>query len=209
MFKPKVFVAELIGTFALVFIGAGTGALGVAGLTGTALVFGLVLAVFAYTYGYISGTHINPAVTFALALNGSIKWLEAVFYWIAEFAGGILGAAALYFVLGGAGSGLGATTLASGVSPLQGVAIETLTTFFLINTILHTAVAGKGKEFAGLSIGLTLAFAIMFSGPLTGGSLNPARTLGPAIFTGSWENIWVYFVGPLLVLPWLSCSSSS
>ncbi len=91
MFNSKVFVAEFIGTFALVFIGAGAGMVG-AGLVGVALAYGFALAVFYYAYGHISGTHVNPAVTFALALNNTVKWGQAAFYWIAQFAGAILAA---------------------------------------------------------------------------------------------------------------------
>src|SRR5215813_4744551 len=86
MFNPKVFVAEFIGTFALVFVGAAAGLYNV-GLLGVALAHGLTLAVFAYVFGYISGTHINPAVTLGLAANGNIKWSEAVVYWVAQFSG--------------------------------------------------------------------------------------------------------------------------
>ena len=94
MFNYKVFVAELIGTFALVFVGAAVGMYD-AGLLAVALAHGLTLAVFAYTFGHISGAHINPAVTFGLALNGTVKWGEAVVYWVAQFAGAILAAFAL------------------------------------------------------------------------------------------------------------------
>ena len=91
MFNSKVFVAEFIGTFALVFIGAGAGIVN-AGLVGIALAYGFTLAVFSYIYGHISGSHLNPAVTFGLALNGTVKWVQAIFYWIAQFAGAILAA---------------------------------------------------------------------------------------------------------------------
>ena len=92
MFNSKVFVAEFIGTFALVFIGAGAAVVGGSGLLGVALAHGLVVTVFAYTYGHISGSHVNPAVTFGLALNNTIKWAEAVVYWAAQFAGAIVAA---------------------------------------------------------------------------------------------------------------------
>ena len=100
MFNSKVFVAEFIGTFALVFIGAGAAVVGIGGLLGVALAHGLVVTVFAYTYGHISGSHINPAVTFGLALNNTIKWAEAVFYWVAQFAGAIIAAYVLKIIVG-------------------------------------------------------------------------------------------------------------
>ncbi len=194
--KINVFLAELIGTFALTFIGAGAGALGVGGLVGVAFAHGLTVMAFIYAYGNISGTHINPAVTFGAALAGALSWGEAVYYWIAQFIGGAIGGALLYFVLGSASSGLGATVLASGVTPLQGVVLEAILTFLLVNSVLQAAVRGKAGDFAGLAIGLTLTLAILMGGPLTGASLNPARTFGPALFTGTLNQFWIYLIGP-------------
>jgi MIP family channel proteins len=194
--KTKVWLAELIGTFALVFVGAGAGALAVGGLVGVALAHGLILAGIAYAYGSISGAHINPAVTLGVALTGKLKWRDAVWYWVAQLAGGVLAAAGLYFAFGGASNGLGATLPASGVSAAQAVFIEAALTFLFVNVILHTAVKKNGTPFAGLAIGLTLAAAILMGGPLTGASLNPARTFGPALFTGHLDTFWIYLVGP-------------
>lgn len=204
MFNSKVFLAEFIGTFALVFIGAGAGIVN-AGLVGVALAHGFTLAVFAYAYGHISGTHVNPAVTFALALNGTVKWGQAAFYWIAQFAGAIFAAFVLKLAvesLGGdisAGATVGALTSAQ---PIYAMVIEALLTFFLVNTILHTAVAGKGGAMAGWAIGATLTFAILAGGPFTGASLNPARTFGPAVFSQpSFTDVYtyvIYFFGPLI-----------
>lgn len=200
MFNSKVFLAELIGTFALTFIGAGAGTAG-AGLVGVALAHGFVLAVFVYAYGHISGTHVNPAVTFGLALNGSIKWGQAVFYWIAQFLGAILAAFLLKTFVGdiSGGATVGSLTTAQ---PVLAMAVEAILTFFLVNTILHTAVAGKGGAFAGWAIGTTLAFAILAGGPLTGASLNPARTFGPALFAApglaNVNTYVIYFFGPLI-----------
>lgn len=196
MNHPKL-RAEFIGTFALIFIGAGAVAQE-ASLLGIAFAHGLVVAVFAFAYGPISGSHINPAVTFGLAIAKEIDWKEAVYYWIAQLLGGISGAAALAFVLGGIESGLGQTTLAPGVSPAQGIIVEAILTFFLVNTIIHTAVKGKAGNLAPLAIGLTLTFAILMGGPLTGASLNPARTFGPALFGGSLDQFWIYLAGPFL-----------
>ena len=206
MFNMKVFLAEFIGTFALVFVGAGAGIVN-AGLVGIALAHGFTLAVFAYVYGHISGSHVNPAVTFGLALNGTIKWGQAIFYWIAQFAGAILAAFLLKTMLTAvdptltikAGATVGALT---DKAPVLAMIVEAILTFFLVNTILHTAVDGKGGPFAGWAIGTTLAFAILVGGPFTGASLNPARTLGPAIFsTPSITSVYtyvIYFLGPLL-----------
>jgi glycerol uptake facilitator-like aquaporin len=107
-------------------------------------------------------------------------------------------AAVLALVLGGTDSGLGATRLAPEVDVWQGLLIETILTFFLVNTIYNAAVSGKAKLAAGAAIGLTLTFAIFFGVNLTGASLNPARTIGPDVMTGDFSDIWIYIVGPIL-----------
>src|SRR3970040_334766 len=104
--NTKALLAEFVGTFALIFVGAGTAAVGVGGLVGIALAHGIVLLSMAYAYGGISGAHVNPAVTLAVALRGNLSWSQALGYWIAQFAGGIVGAGAILFALGGASSGL-------------------------------------------------------------------------------------------------------
>jgi MIP family channel proteins len=189
-----------------VFIGVSAGIVN-AGLVGVALAYGLTLAVFVYAYGHISGAHVNPAVTFGLALNGTIKWGQAIFYWIAQFAGAILAAFLLKTLVVAvdptltidAGASVGVLT---DKAPLLAMAVEAILTFFLVNTILHTAVAGKGGALAGWAIGTTLTIAILAGGPFTGASLNPARTFGPALFSvPSISNIYtyvIYFFGPLI-----------
>lgn len=190
-------ISELIGTFALIFIGAGAAAIG-GDLIVVALAHGLVIIGLAYAYGHHSGTQINPAVTFGLLIAGEIKITTAINYWIMQFAGGILGAAALSFVLGGSASGLGATQFdQTTITVYQALALETILTFFLVNTVMNTAVSGKAGNLAGLAIGSTLTFCILMGGPLTGASLNPARTLGPALLTGNLSQLWVYIIGPL------------
>jgi len=196
--NTKALTAEFVGTFALIFIGAGAGAIGAGGLVGVALAHGLVLVAVAAAYGPISGAHINPAVTIALWFGRQIKAAEAVGYIVVQVLGGIAGAFVLRFVLGGTGSGLGATVLAGSVSPTQGVVLEAVLTFFLVNTIYHTAVSGKAGNQAPVAIGLTLAFCILMGGPLTGASLNPARTIGPAVASGNFADLWVYLVGPVI-----------
>ena len=195
--NTKSLVAEFVGTFALIFIGAGALAIGSANLVGVALAHGLVIVVFIYAYGHISGTHINPAVTLGLLIAGEIEFMAAIGYWVVQFLGGILGAVLLNVLLPNPGD-LGVTILAEGVTPVQGLVIEIVLTFFLVNTIFNTAVSGKAGNFAGLAIGLTLVLAILMGGPLTRASLNPARTLGPAIASGNYADIWLYFVGPFI-----------
>lgn len=210
MFNSKVFTAELIGTFALVFIGGGAGVVGIGGLVGVALAHGFVIASFVYVYGHISGAHFNPAVTFGLALNGTVKWGQAIYYWLAQFVGAILAAFLLRYVASSVSGLEGAATVGtlSDPQPFAALIVEVVLTFFLVNAVLHAAVAGKAGSFAGLAIGLTLVFAIIAGGPMTGASLNPARSFGPALLTKAMNPetldaanpffYMIYFAGPLV-----------
>ncbi len=195
--NTKSLIAEFIGTFALIFIGAGALAIGSANLVGVALAHGLVIVVFIYAYGHLSGTHINPAVTLGLLIAGEIEFVAAIGYWVVQFLGGILGAVLLNALLPNPGD-LGVTILTEGITPVQGLVTEIVLTFFLVNTIFNTAVSGKAGNFAGLAIGLALILCILMGGPLTRASLNPARTLGPAIVSGNYADIWLYFLGPFI-----------
>jgi MIP family channel proteins len=204
MFNYKVFLAELIGTFALVFAGSAVGMYN-AGLLAVALAPGLTLAVFTYAFGHISGTHINPAVTFGLALNGTLKWAEAAVYWVAQFAGAVLAAFFLKTVVGVVNADAFGAAQTQGVLttdfPSYALAVEALLTFFLVTSVLQMAVAGKAGPMAGWAIGTTLAIAVLAGGPLTGASLNPARSFGPAAVAGTARDgmmYLIYFVGPLL-----------
>jgi aquaporin Z len=200
-------VAELVGTFALVFIGAGAVALGAGGLVGIAFAHGLVVAAFAYAFGHISGAHVNPAVTLGVWVARKIDGFQALAHVGSQLVGGILGALVLCWVLGGRESGLGLTALPGGgaegevamrITPAVGVVVEAILTFFLVTVVLNTAVAGRGGDLAGLAIGLTLVFCILMGGPLTGASLNPARSIGPAVVAWNFTRLWVYIVGPCL-----------
>jgi len=214
MATAKVFAAEFIGTFALVFIGAAAGIYRESILS-TALAHGLTLAVLVYAFGSISGTHINPAVTLGLVANGTIRWLDAIVYWVAQFAGASLAALALRTLFTPLQSDLmdraatnGALLASDPMLPYHALAVEALLTFLLVNTVLHAAVDGKAGPFAGWAIGTTLVVAILAGGPLTGASLNPARSFGPAIFTSvieagtpDYKNYLlylIYFIGPFL-----------
>ena len=196
--NTKALIAEFIGTFALIFIGAGAVAINIGGLIGAAFAHGFVIVGFIYAYGHISGTHLNPAVTISLFLGKQIDAMNAIGYIVVQLIAAIVAAAALAFVLGGTESGLGVTVLADGVSPMQGIVVEIILTFFLVNAVYHTAVSGKAGNFAGLAIGCTLICLILMGGPLTGASLNPARTIGPAVIAGNYADLWLYFVGPIL-----------
>jgi MIP family channel proteins len=214
MFNYKVFLAELIGTFALVFVGAAVGIYGQSvGLLGIALAHGLTLAAFMYVFGHVSGGHMNPAVTFGLALNGTVKWLEALVYWVAQFVGAVLAAYLLrtfVLILSESAFPSAATTgmLTDPANPFYyATALEAVLTFLLVTAFLHASTDGKAGPMAGWVVGTTLTVAMMMGGPLTGASLNPARSFGPALFTSVIDankldylnpNFYlIYFVGPL------------
>ncbi len=194
--NTKALVAEFVGTFTLIFIGAGAGAISDS-LVAVAFAHGLVVLTLAYAYGQISGTHVNRAVTIGLWMGKQIETMTAVYYIIVQLLGGIVGALVLNFALGSNAGSLGATEL-QGIGAAQGLVIEIILTFLLVNTIFNTAVSGKAGNMAPVAIGLTLVFCIMMGGNATGASLNPARTLGPAIVTGNYADIWLYFVGPIV-----------
>jgi len=194
-------IAELIGTFMLVLVGAGAVTLLGASKTPVAadvivaaLAHGLILVAIIATYGHISGAHINPAVTLGLLVGRQIDVIRAVVYWIAQFAGAIIAAALLRFIFPAA-SNLGQTVPAAGISGVQAMIIEAVLTFFLVSTVYQAAVYGKVGNIAAIAIGFTLAACILFGGPLTGASLNPARTVGPALISGDTRDIVFYLVG--------------
>jgi glycerol uptake facilitator len=210
-------LAELIGTALLVLFGAGAvvaaltvggGELDYAGIGFVALSFGIVIAAVVYGFGAVSGAHINPAVTFALAVTGRFPWREVVPYVLAQLAGAVGGGLLIVAAFGtGAADlgGVGSTVLGPNVSYVSGTVAEALATFVLMFTIMAVAVDPRAeKGWAGLMIGLAVACAIVVFAPLTGASLNPARTFGPylssALFGAdtSWEQFPLYCVGPLL-----------
>jgi MIP family channel proteins len=206
---PKAAVAELIGTFTLVFIGAGAGALAEssgAGIVGVAAAHGLALMVIVYVWGSISGAHVNPAVTFGVAIAGRMEWIKAISYWVAQFLGAIAAAYLLLWLIGH-GTELGRTVgsltplgaeAAEGTSALKVIVLEGVLTFFLVVAVFASGIHGRNGNMAGVAIGLVLTMDILAGGLLTGASMNPARTLGPAVVLGDVSYVWMYFVGPLL-----------
>jgi MIP family channel proteins len=195
-------LAELVGTFTLVFIGAGAMALAVAGnssagLVGVALAHAIALTVIIFAWGAISGGHVNPAVTFGLALAGRFPWVKAVRYWVAQLLGAALASYLLLFLIGPQGN-LGMTTPAPTVSVVQAIVIEAVLTFFLVTAVFGSAVAGRNGNATALAIGLVLGMDILMGGPLTGASMNPARSFGPALAMGNFTDLYIYFIGPLL-----------
>jgi MIP family channel proteins len=191
--------AELVGTFALVFAGCGSimvdAKTHTLGHVGVALTFGLVIMAMIYAVGHISGAHLNPAVTFAFALTRHFSWIRALGYWAAQVAGALLAAAALRSSLGDVAD-VGAT-IPSG-SQRQSFVWELVLTFFLMLVI--TAVATDTRavgEAAAIAIGGTVGLDAMFGGPISGASMNPARSIGPAFVGGNVHALWLYVAAPL------------
>ena len=196
----RSFVAEAVGTFALVFAGAGaivvdarTHALG---HVGVAITFGLVIMVMIYAVGHVSGAHFNPAVTFAFALTRHFPWGRAVAYWGAQIVGALV-AAILIRVSLGTDAHLGAT-LPSG-SQAQSFVWELVLTFFLMFVIMAVATDTRAVgEAAAIAIGGTVGLDAMFGGPISGASMNPARSIGPALVGGDLHALWLYLVAPVI-----------
>lgn len=193
-------LAEFIGTFALTFIAAGGEVVAVITHGGVseaarAVAPALVVMAMIYTFGGQSGAHFNPGVTLAFALRRDFPWTRVPGYWLAQFAGSILAALLLRILFGLAGH-VGANQPNFGV--VTSLVIEIVLTFFLITVILGTATSSKivGHN-AALAVGGTIALAGLFGGPISGASMNTARSLGPALLNGDLSNIWIYIAGPL------------
>lgn len=193
--------AEFLGTFGLVF--AGTGAIivnqethGVIGHAGVALTFGLIVLAMIYCFGDVSGAHFNPAVTTAFAVARRFPWREVPGYLGAQLAGAFL-ASGLLKLLFPANVTLGATLPAGPAS--QSLVLEIVLTFLLMLVIFSVSTGAQEKGItAGIAIGAVVALEAMFAGPICGASMNPVRSLTPAIVSGQWQHLWVYLVGPVL-----------
>jgi MIP family channel proteins len=196
----KALAAEFIGTFALIFLGAGAAtALGGGQLPAIALAHGLTIMVFASAFGDISGGHINPAVTVGLAAAGAFPRRHVVPYVVAQVAGAVAAGYCLLAVFGGPVNQLGATLVDTHrITYNAAFVLEAIGTFFLVNTVLHTAVRGAAGRLAPLAIGMTVTVCILMFGGLTGGSVNPARTIGPAVATGLYDGIAIYLAAQLV-----------
>jgi glycerol uptake facilitator protein len=210
-------LAEFVGTALLVIFGAGAlvaalemgqGKLDYAGLGIVAISFALVIAAVIYMFGSTSGAHINPAVTFSLAVVRRFPWVEVLPYVLVQLVGALVGAVLINAIFGSHASDLsasGGTIVGAGFTKAQATVAEALGTFLLLATIMALAVDRRAPAgFAGLVIGLAVACEIMVIGPISGGSVNPARTFGPylatEIFAGSapWSEFWIYWAGPLI-----------
>jgi aquaporin Z len=197
---PHALTAEFIGTFALIFIGAGAAtALGGNHDPAVAFAHGLTIMVFVAAFGDISGGHINPAVTIGLATAGEFPAKRVVPYVLAQCAGAIAAAWCLRFVYGGVVNQLGATTVDTHRITYDGAfVLEAIGTFMLVNTVLHAAIRGAAGRLAPFAIGMTVTMCILCFGVLTGGSVNPARTLGPAVAADIYSGIGVYFLAQVV-----------
>lgn len=213
----KKYVAEFIGTFSLVLFGCGsaviagissTGPSGI-GILGISIAFGFAVVAMAYAIGGISGCHINPAVTIGVLTAGKMEVKDAVFYIVAQCLGGIFGAAVLYLIVSGRpGFTMGEWALGSngwgegylgGYNILSAFVIEAVMTFLFIFVILGTTSKFGNGAMAGLAIGVTLMLIHLVTIPVTGTSVNPARSLGPAVFAGgkALAQLWLFFVAPV------------
>ena len=193
-------LAEAIGTFALVFAGAGAVMVDAKthelGHVGVAITFGLVIAAMIYAVGHISGAHFNGAVTFAFALTRHFPWSRAVTYWAAQLAGALFAALALRASLGDIAH-IGAT-LPTG-SQAQSFFFELVMTAFLMFVVLAVATDTRAVgEAAAIAIGATIGLDAMFGGPISGASMNPMRSIGPAVVAGDLHALWLYIVAPVI-----------
>ena len=191
----RAHAAEFIGTFALVFFGCGAIANGLPP-TSVALTFGLVIGVMVYALGHISGAHFNPAVSIGFAVGRHLAWSRAATYSIAQVLGATAGALALRVTLG-QDANLGVTQPSGSIA--QSFTWEVTLTFFLMLTItaVATAVRAVGPS-AALAIGGVVAIGALVGGPVSGASMNPARSIGPAIVSGDLANLWIYLLAPVL-----------
>jgi MIP family channel proteins len=204
-------IAELIGTFILVFGGT---AVAVAAILArptagpaydslaVALAFGLALAAVVAAIGHVSGAHVNPAVTLGMASAGQFPWQYTPIYIGAQLVGAVLGALATWLTFGGPARGeakLAATYPAQGVGDLQAFVVEILITFILVFVVMAVATDDRAPAaIAPIAVGFALAVGVFIAGPVTGGSVNPARSLGPMIVAGDLTSVWLYILGPII-----------
>jgi aquaporin Z/aquaporin NIP len=205
-------VAELIGTFILIYTGCAvavaailqrpTAGPGIYDSLAVALAFGLALVVIVAAIGHVSGAHVNPAVTLALAVTKKFSWQYVPIYLVAQLVGAILGAIAVWITYGEAAREvalLAATIPPDDVGDIRALLAEILVTFILVFVIISVATDERAPAgVAPLAVGFALACGVLIAGPITGGSLNPARTLGPMIVAGQFTAVWVYIVGPVI-----------
>ncbi|MFZ0819740.1 MAG: MIP family channel protein [Candidatus Acidiferrales bacterium] len=210
--KSQKLLAEFVGTFALIFFGAGSictahflnsSSQVSVGLLGIAVAHGLAIGIMVTAVGHISGGHFNPAVTIGFWVTRRLSSLDTILYWIAQLAGAAAAAYLLRYLIPEdtwRAAVLGAPDLAHDMTRTSGMIIEGVLTFFLVFVVFATAVDARGafNKIAGFAIGLTITMDILMGGPFTGAAMNPARAFGPELAARYWHNAGVYWVGPLL-----------
>ena len=203
----RKYITEFVGTFALVFLAVGTAVVGISthGTGFVALAFGLVLVLGVYAIGPISGCHINPAVTIAMVVARKMPIADAVGYWISQLAGAVVGGAVLKLMVSSFGvtdqtGGLGTNGYGKAINAGGAFVVEVLLTFLFVLVILLVTDRAADAAFAGIAIGATLVVVHLVGIPLTGTSVNPARSIGPALFAGgdALKHLWLFILAPLV-----------
>ncbi len=200
----RKYLAELLGTFLLIFMGAGSVIIGqtfgTSDLLGVAVAHGLAIMVGIYAFAHISGAHFNPAVTIAMLATKRIRVMEGISYIISQFLGAALATLALKLIFVDLlVTEFGVPSLVGGLSPVSGIIIEAILTFVLVLVIFSVAIDQEKtrSNTAGLVIGSVILMDFLVGGPLTGAAMNPARWFGPALISNVWTNWYVYLAGPL------------
>lgn len=192
-------IAEFVATFGFVFLGLGAVAFAAGNILIVALAHGLAITLFIIALGRVSGGHINPAVTVAAVVTQRMGLTKGLMYVVAQLGGAALGAFTLAAFLEGSGIELSTHNLASGLEPFKGIIVEAVLTFFLVFTVIAVAMDPRGSaKLAPFAIGFIVLVDHFVGVPLTGASMNPARSFGPALAAGEWANHWVYWVGPII-----------
>ncbi len=209
----KKYIAEMIGTFVLTLLGCGTAVslscgVDTASVVGTAIAFGLAVVAMAYTIGGISGCHINPAITLGVFLSGKISAKDCGMYMVFQVIGALIGAAVLC-VLAGCDSGLGANQLQNGIELVPGLVAEIVLTMIFVLVVLGATSKTNGatNNLAGLAIGLSLILIHLVGIHYTGTSVNPARSIGPALLAQgkAMTDLWIFIVGPFVGAALAAC----
>jgi len=199
----KKYIAEFIGTFTLIFCGCGAMTInevtgGAVGHVGIGITWGFVVISMIYALGDISGAHLNPAVSIAFAFAKKFEWKEVPKYAVSQFLGGLLASGILAYLFP-TSQFLGGTHLAEIIDPTRGFILEFLLTFFLMMVIINVSTGSKEVGImAGFAIGGVVMLEALFAGPITNASMNPIRSLAPAIMSLKFDNIWVYILAPVL-----------
>ena len=208
---PRLAAAEFIGTFFLVFTGTAEAVASALKLTiagqpadslAIGLTFGLTLTAMVYTFGHVSGCHLNPAVTLGLAVTGKFPWRHAAYYIASQLAGALTASLTVWGTFGERArrvASLAATQPTAHSTSLDVLVIETIMTFLLVLVICSVATDKRAHPaVAGIAVGFTLATCVLVAGPISGGAINPARALGPMIVAAKYKALWAYILGPVL-----------